>query len=145
MRNAIQKTTGMWTAGLKAAAVAVAVVASASAAEARLTVCNRVSEPVKVALGVEEGDGWRSRGWWHIAPGECRALLDTDLKLLEYYLRAEPEEPGTGWGGDFPFCIDGKDFEIGGDTDCEARGHRTAGFFLLSTDGASSMTHNLTD
>ncbi|HYE52098.1 MAG TPA: DUF1036 domain-containing protein [Azospirillaceae bacterium] len=114
-------------------------------AEARLTVCNRTAEPVRVALGMQDGDGWASRGWWRIEPGQCGRLIEAPLDLLEYYLRAEPVKPGTGWGGDYPFCIVDADFQDRGDESCERRAKRTAGFFMVPTDGATAVTHNLTD
>lgn len=136
---------------LRPAVLSLAVLAGAALlapapAEARLTVCNRTQEAVRVALGQERpGGGWGSQGWWMAAPGACVRLVDAPLRLLEYYLRAEPVKPGAGWGGDFPFCVGTGDFSIEGDQECEKRGHRTAGFFAIATDGATAVTHNLTD
>ncbi|QJE72585.1 DUF1036 domain-containing protein [Aerophototrophica crusticola] len=123
------------------------LLAAAPAAEARLTVCNRSADPVRLALGQEQGQDWVSQGWWTLQPGACATPLPGELTLLEYYLRAEPLVKGkTGWGGEFPFCVaDGKDFQAKGDQDCEKRGLRTAGFFAVVTDGATSVTHNLTE
>ncbi|WP_162305933.1 DUF1036 domain-containing protein [Oleisolibacter albus] len=117
-----------------------------SPAEARLTVCNKSSDTVRVAVGAEEAEGWLSRGWWQIKPGACATVIETDLTQADYYLYARPLTPGAaGWAGEYPFCIDAKDFRIRGDAACEARGHVTAGYFVVTTDGATSVTHTLTD
>ncbi len=129
-----------------ALSLAVSLGAGAGPAEARLTVCNRTKETVRIALGQERAAGaWQSRGWWTAEPGACVRLIEEPLRLLEYYLLAEPIPPGAGWGGDFAFCVAASDFTIDGDQDCEKRGHRMAGFFAIATDGATAVTHNLTD
>ncbi len=125
--------------------LALAVLFCATPAEARLTVCNKAAEPVRVALGQQEGDAWASRGWWRIEPGQCRQVIETTLSMPEYFLRAEPLKPGQGWGGEFPFCVADSDFQDKGDEMCERRAKKTAGFFAIHTDGATAVTHNLTD
>lgn len=129
--------------GLTAACFALLTVVASGPADARLTVCNRTNDAVRVALGREEGGRWLSRGWWTAGPGACVRIVDEPLRLLEYYVFAESLSAGMALGGAFPFCVAPEDFEIEDNRACEARGHREVRFSVITTDGATSLVHNL--
>jgi uncharacterized membrane protein len=55
--------------------IALAVlIAAASPARAGLSVCNKGTHAVKVALGQFNGTRWTSEGWWQVAAKKCAPL-----------------------------------------------------------------------
>jgi uncharacterized membrane protein len=115
-------------------------------ATADLTICNKTGYLTSVAIGYQEGENWVSEGWWNIEGGDCAIVLEGDLQLRYYYAYAEHDEIGGGWSGDYTFCTSDNKFTILGDTNCEARGYRTTGFFQIDTgETALDYTQNLVD
>ncbi|NWH09076.1 MAG: DUF1036 domain-containing protein [Alphaproteobacteria bacterium] len=119
------------------------VLASPAAAQFRL--CNETKQPVRAAIGHNDGAGWRSQGWYLIPAGGCRTLLKDPLVARYYYLFAVHQNIGGGWNGDRYFCVAQSDFTIDGRTQCEERGYKAAGFYEVDTGEDSTWTSYLDD
>ncbi|MEM1387951.1 MAG: DUF1036 domain-containing protein [Pseudomonadota bacterium] len=114
----------------------------AGSASAALRICNETSFVQSVTIGYEGTEGWQSKGWWNIDPNDCAVVVGGDLQQRFYYYRAEVN------GGDFPgggytFCTVPREFEIIGDTNCEARGYEAEEFAEIDT-GASASDFTFT-
>lgn len=107
--------------------------ALASPASASLDVCNESASRVGIALGYYKADTWVSEGWWHLESGQCAPVIESDLNARFYYLFAIDFDAGGGWSGYSTLCVAPGEFTIPGRTDCEARGHHTAGFMEVDT------------
>lgn len=89
------------------ALVAGATLLPAFQAHAWLQFCNETSVSLKVAYKhwlpecLAGGTGWRSKGYWTIAPGQCKVVqggtLQSDKLSRYYYYRAESAD-GRVWG-----------------------------------------------
>ncbi|SMP33770.1 DUF1036 domain-containing protein [Shimia sagamensis] len=103
------------------------------AAQAGLEICNEAGFPQSVAVAYKDGDGYRSRGWWNLDPGECDTPVSGDLKRRYYYVFAT----ATGYAFDpverYSFCTELSGFSIVGDEDCEARGYDKSMFAKIDT------------
>ena len=119
-----------------------AVLLSAQPASAELTLCNKSSETVSMALAYREGGQFVSRGWWVAKPGECPTVVGGALGSRYYYVRAEGSQGGR-WEGDYAFCVTGVRFSHNGEN-CSAGGLDRRSFFVIDTGLSSSWTHNLT-
>jgi uncharacterized membrane protein len=93
-----------------------ASIALATSAHAELTLCNRTSYRMEVAIGLEKRANVETRGWFRLDPGQCRQALDGMLDADMIYLHART--PPLYGGAPFPlngqadFCIKSGDFEI---------------------------------
>ena len=97
-------------------------------------------------MGYKEGDSWRSRGWYTVAPRGCETVVSGALKLRYYYYYGENTDASLLWDGDFDFCIqDPEEFSILGDENCERRGYITQGFAEIDTGEAAKFTLDLTE
>ena len=56
-----------------------ASIALTTSARAELTLCNRTSYRMDVALGLEKRANVETRGWFRLDPGQCRQALDGTL------------------------------------------------------------------
>jgi uncharacterized membrane protein len=119
-----------------------AVLLSAQPASAQLTLCNKSSETVSMALAYREGGQFVSRGWYMAKPGECPTVVGGALGNRYYYVRAEGSQ-GTRWDGDYAFCVSDVRFTHNGDN-CAADGLDRRRFFVIDTGLSSSWTQNLT-
>lgn len=118
----------------------------AEPASAQLRICNKTGSTVNLAVGHKEGDSWRSRGWYTIAPRGCETVVSGPLRLRYYYYYAENADASILWEGDYNFCIrDPQEFSIQGDENCARRGYITQGFAEIDTGEASRFTLDLTD
>ena len=112
-------------------------------AQAGLTFCNKADVAHSFAVAFKDGDGFLSKGWWNIDPGECKIVVSGDLKQRYYYFRAN----ATGrdfTGGKYAFCTVTKAFDIIGDENCKARGYDKTLFKKLDTGKtAKDFTLNL--
>jgi len=127
-------------------AIAISVLlAAASPADAGLSVCNKGTHAVKVALGRFNGMRWISEGWWHVADKKCVELISERLDARYYYLYATDEASGT-WDGGKNFCVGTADkFAIVGRGACAARGYDRHGFFEVDTADQLNWTQSLSD
>jgi len=109
---------------MRAAALAgfVLAVAAASPAQAELTVCNRTSYRMDVAIGQEKRANVETRGWFRIEPGQCRQVLDGayDADMSYVHTRTPPVygPAPLPQNGNADFCIRDGDFTISNGREC---------------------------
>ncbi len=135
-----------------AAALLAGTVVLAGPADAAMTLCNKLSGGVSVAVGYLDGaKGWTAEGWFTIARGDCRTVLDSPLTGSSVYLlldggRLPPSRNQSGgW-----FCTDDSGFmtrnsDYSNDAHelmCEAAGLKTEQFREIRIRG-SDVTFNL--
>ena len=96
-------------------AASIAAVA-ATPARAELTLCNRTSFRMEVAIGLEKRANVATRGWFRLDPGQCRQVVDGPLDVELVYLHARtPPVYGTAplpQNGQADLCIRDGDFDI---------------------------------
>ncbi|MGD9805141.1 MAG: DUF1036 domain-containing protein [Hyphomicrobiaceae bacterium] len=114
-------------------------------ASADLKICNTTTGRVGVALGYQGAKGWVTEGWWTIAGESCETLLRGKPKSRVFYVHAVDYDRGGEWAGTTALCTDDKAFVIQGETDCEQRGHKRAGFMEVDTNNAPDWTIRLGD
>jgi|SRR5688572_5987415 len=119
-----------------------AVMLTAQPASAQLTLCNKSSETVSMALAYRDGGQFVSRGWYVAQPGECPTVVSGALGSRYYYVRAEGAKGGR-WDGDYAFCVADVRFTHSGDN-CANDGLDQRRFFVIDTGLSSSWTQNLT-
>lgn len=105
-------------AGLGAALV----FAMASPARAELSLCNRTSYRMEVALGLEKRPNVATRGWFRLDPGQCRQVIDGPLDADMVYVHVRTPalygSPPQPQNGEAAFCIRAGDFEFADARDC---------------------------
>lgn len=111
----------------------IAFLGSNTRASANFNVCNPTQEPVAVAIGYSDGDGWISEGWWAIAPQDCAAILQGELTAQYYYVRAQNGTNTISWGGSATLCVLREAFVIKGRTNCAQRGYQETRFRQVDT------------
>lgn len=122
-----------------------AMLALAAPSQAKFAVCNKTSHPLMVAIAYSGTEGWRSEGWWRVAPESCSDILAGPLKARYYYVRGVHVGVDGGWDGNRFFCVGADNFSIKGRERCRKRGYFQAGFFEVDTGEKSSWTQNLSD
>lgn len=126
-------------------------------ASAGFTVCNQSRQNISVAFGYNtEAFGWRSEGWWRIAPGKCTAIMSGNLQSRYYYVYGNGSRGGV-WsggkrqsGGHFctsksKFLFDNDDFKRGNVMQCERYNLTTRKFQVVDTKDAEDFTYRLTE
>ena len=102
--------------GLLAACVA------ATAAQAELSLCNRTSYRMDVALGLERRAQVETRGWFSIDPGQCRQVIDGayDADMSYIHVRTPPVYGSAPLpqSGNADFCVRDGNFQIGDGRGC---------------------------
>jgi uncharacterized membrane protein len=91
-------------------------------AAAALTLCNRTSYLMDVAIGLERQPNVTTRGWFRIEPGQCRKLEDeaNDADLVYVHART-PTIYGSAplpQGGKVELCVREQDFVIADARNC---------------------------
>jgi uncharacterized membrane protein len=93
-------------------------------ARAELSLCNRTSYRMEVAIGLEKRANVATRGWFPLDPGQCRQVVDGPLDVDMVYLHARVQAvygtaplPQTGQAD---FCIRDGDFDIADARGCPA-------------------------
>jgi uncharacterized membrane protein len=114
-------------------------------ASADLRICNSTPGRIGIAVGYQDGQGWSSEGWWNVAGQSCETLLKGKLKSRFYYVHGIDYDRGGEWIGKTTMCTDDKSFWIKGNVDCEARGHKSAGFLEIDTNDSGDWTIRLSD
>ncbi len=96
----------------------------AGPAHAELSLCNRTSYRMEIALGLEKRANVATRGWFRLDPGQCRQVVDGTLDADIIYVHARtpalygsPPQPRNGQA---EFCIRDGDFEFTDARDCPA-------------------------
>lgn len=143
MPEPMQSMRRSWR-GWSAAAV-LAAMAGPAPAWADLRLCNDTSGRLGVAIGYQDGKGWATEGWWTIAAQSCETLLRGRLNRRFYYVHAVDYDRGGEWAGKTEMCTADTSFTIQGNTECESRGHRSAGFLEVDTNDARDWTIKLGD
>ncbi|MBT5571123.1 MAG: DUF1036 domain-containing protein [Alphaproteobacteria bacterium] len=99
-----------------------------------LTICNRTTEEISIAIADEVGRvkdrQYRARGWWSLQPAVCRdfwewPLKDAALHIPILHLVHAVSKNGKVWGGAaVALCTLEGSFDITGDhlNDCRKRG-----------------------
>src|SRR5262249_17879120 len=94
----------------------------ATSARAELTLCNRTSYRMDLAIGLEKRANVETRGWFRLAPVRCRQVFAGPLALTMVSLHAPP--PPVYGSAPFPlnaqadFCVKNDDFEISNARNC---------------------------
>ncbi|HWK97998.1 MAG TPA: DUF1036 domain-containing protein [Pseudolabrys sp.] len=98
------------------ATVALAAVLTATAARADLTLCNRTSYRMDVALGLERRALVETRGWIAIDPGQCSKVLDGEYDAdMSYIHTRTPKVYGSAplpQNGNADLCVRDTTFQI---------------------------------
>jgi uncharacterized membrane protein len=102
-----------------------------------MTLCNRTEKRIWSAIGVRNGDGWESRGWWQLEAGGCARVIDEPLLQTEHFVFGEMEgEEGEGKRllvrGTDTFCIARSKFVISGRENCGVSAYKPALFASTS-------------
>ena len=102
-----------------------------------MTLCNRTENRIWSAIGVRNGDGWESRGWWQLEAGGCARVIDEPLLQTEHFVFGEMEgEEGEGTRllvrGTDTFCIARSKFAISGRENCGVSAYKPALFASTS-------------
>jgi len=113
------------------------------AAPAGYSICNDSSGDIWAALGLKQGDGWLSQGWWHIAPAACAKAITAPLAADKIYLLAERSGRSLLVTGSDKFCITDIEFETHGRDKCANRGLVEAGFAATSTRGVTGYAAHI--
>ena len=96
--------------------VAASAVFTATAAHAELTLCNRTSYRMDVALGLERRAMVETRGWFTIDPGQCSQVLDGSYDAdMSYIHTRTPAVYGSSplpQSGNADFCVRETTFQI---------------------------------
>lgn len=109
-------------------------------ARAELRLCNQSFDVLNVAVGLPEGTGFLTRGWWRVAPNQCAVLQREALTHRYYYVFAADVFGNEVMSGAVPMCVAPRRFEIDGQQDCLLRGFLDARFIEVDTGGAESWT-----
>ncbi|HWE78022.1 MAG TPA: DUF1036 domain-containing protein [Pseudolabrys sp.] len=85
-------------------------------ARADLTVCNRTTYRMQVAIGIERRANVETRGWFQLDPGQCSKVLDGALEADMTYVHARtPPVYGSAplpQNGNESFCVGQGNFEF---------------------------------
>lgn len=123
-----------------------ALIEDANAREAKLGFfyCNKTDRAVWSAIAEQDdGELYRSKGWWKLEPGGCAKILKGELERDHYYVYAVIEEGMNELaltGGDKTFCINPVMFNVGNDADCSEKDLEQATFRRVEIGGAPSAT-----
>ncbi|RDV04494.1 DUF1036 domain-containing protein [Undibacter mobilis] len=102
--------------------LAAAAVFTVTAARAELTLCNRTSYRMDVALGLERRAMVETRGWFAIDPGQCKQVLDGAYDADMSYIHARtPAVYGSSplpRSGNADFCVRESTFQIADGRGC---------------------------
>ncbi|HEY5379275.1 MAG TPA: DUF1036 domain-containing protein [Pseudolabrys sp.] len=108
--------------GLACVAAACALAVFAGQARAELTLCNRTSYRMDVAIGLEKRANVETRGWFRADPGQCRQVVGGALDADMIYVYAKtPEVYGSApmpQNGNAEFCVREGNFTIPDGRNC---------------------------
>src|SRR5690242_13451553 len=89
---------------------------AATAVHAELTLCNRTSYRMDVALGLEKRAQVETRGWYTIDPGQCRQVVDgaydADMSYIHVKTPAVYGSAPLPQTGNADFCVRDGQFQI---------------------------------
>src|SRR6476659_10126328 len=120
----------------------------ASPAHAELTLCNRTSYLMDAAIGLAKDANVTTRGWFRLAPGQCRQVLDGPLDADFIYLHGRtPPVYGNAplpANGDTALCVRAGDFTLADARGC-APGEQVRFGAARPSDSAKGPTVNLAE
>ncbi|MFV0301290.1 MAG: DUF1036 domain-containing protein [Paracoccus sp. (in: a-proteobacteria)] len=109
-------------------------------ARAEFKVCNQSFDVLNLAFGQPVQGGFRTEGWWRVAPNQCATLIREALTARFLYLFASDVFGKSVLSGSVPMCVAPRRFRIEGETDCLLRGHLEARFVEIDTGRADDWT-----
>src|SRR6478672_1277556 len=120
----------------------------ATPAHAELTLCNRTSYLMDAAIGLAKAANVTTRGWFRVAPGQCRQVLDGPLDADFIYLHGRtPPVYGPAplpANGDSALCVSDGDFTLANARDCPP-GEQVRFGAARPSDSAKGPTVNLAE
>ncbi len=103
-------------------AIAALALLAAAPARAALTLCNRTSYRMDVALGLAKQANVATRGWFRLDPGQCRPVIDGALDADLVYVHARtPPIYGSAPApkrGNAAFCVRRDNFDLADGRNC---------------------------
>lgn len=124
---------------------ALEIQAMKKAAPAGYTVCNNSETPLWVAIALQAGKTFSTRGWWQVARGACSRLLTEPLNTGRVYLLAQSKGKPPLVTGSAKFCVQDSQFELPGKPACRGKGFSMAGFAATDTRGRSGYVAKIGD
>lgn len=107
---------------------ALIVAAMPTMASAAFTVCNRTFDVANVAIGVEVGGAFETRGWWKIGPNQCAEVIREDLSARFVYVYALDVFGRELLPGTVPLCVGPERFRASSTENCRVLGYLEARF-----------------
>ncbi|MDO5622781.1 MAG: DUF1036 domain-containing protein [Paracoccus sp. (in: a-proteobacteria)] len=117
-----------------------AAILQGGAAHATLRLCNQSFDVLNVALAEPEEQGFRSRGWWRVAPSQCATLERMPLRSRFFYVFAADVFGKEVLSGAIPMCVAPRRFETSDQEDCLLRGYLDARFLEVDTGEQTNWT-----
>lgn len=131
---------------MRVLAAAVCLLGPVGGAQAAFRVCNDSFDVLNIALARDSGQaGFRSEGWWTVAPNRCAILIRGPIDARYLYLHIIDVFNQPVLDGQAQFCVAENRFSIVGEYDCWARGHIEAGFAEVDTGQAEDWTLFITE
>lgn len=109
-------------------------------AKAEFKVCNQSFDVLNLAFGQPSEFGFRTEGWWRVAPNQCATLIRGALPARFLYLFATDVFGKSALPGVVPMCVAPRRFRIEGENDCLLRGYIEASFAEIDTGSARDWT-----
>jgi len=117
---------------------------------ARFTWCNETPYRIMAAVGVEDGKGIATHGWYRVDAGKClHPDIEANVRRIYSFGEAVDNdgrpirrdgEP-VRWGGSRMLCTREAKFEFSGEKDCAARGFAENGFATIDLDANAPKTY----
>lgn len=107
--------------------------------------CNQSYDVLNIAIAQPSGvegpdDGFTTRGWWRVAPGQCATLLRGTLKSRYFYVFAADIFGKEALSGSIPLCVAPRRFVIETQGNCLLRGYLDARFIEVDTEEQNEWT-----
>jgi uncharacterized membrane protein len=123
---------------------------SAVPAAADLQLCNRTSYVVEAAIGIEDRGSAATRGWFHVEPGQCRAVMQGKVEAERVYVHpralAVYGASPLPQAGHADLCIQEGVFLVAGARHCTKAGQRLVRFTEVKpTESEQGMIINLAE
>src|SRR6476619_234342 len=120
----------------------------ATPAHAELTLCNRTTYLMDAAIGLAKAANVTTRGWFRLAPGQCRQVLDGPLDADFIYLHGRtPPVYGNAplpANGDTALCVRAGDVTLADARGC-APGEQVRCGAARPSDSSKGPTVNLAE
>ena len=117
--------------------------ANASEAKLGFFYCNKADAAVWSAIAESSGEGYESRGWWRLEPGDCAKVIKGALEKDHYYVYGVIEDDAGERrlaGGDKTLCVNDVKFAVANNATCADQELDEAVFKRVEIGGATSST-----